>query len=187
MPIVDEDPAQEDTSDPTPEVDEVLAADEEPAQEDVPDTTPEGQSTPEVDEVPVVDEESAQEDASDPTPEGQSTPEVDEVLAADEEPAQEDTPDTISEGQLTFEGDEPTTKEEAVRTEEEKLPSVTDETKVLSSVKVVETSEGSSSPSSHVSEKKLPTTGETKGIRMSVLGLLLAGLGVGFMKRKKAD
>lgn len=159
MPIVDEDPAQEDTSDPTPEVDEVLAADEEPAQEDVPDTTPEGQSTPEVDEVPAVDEE----------------------------PAQEDTPDTISEGQLTFEGDEPTTKEEAVRTEEEKLPSITDETKVLSSVKVVETSEGSSSPSSHVSEKKLPTTGETKGIRMSVLGLLLAGLGVGFMKRKKAD
>lgn len=131
--------------------------------------------------VPVVDEEPAQEDASDPTPE------VDEVLAADEEPAQEDTPDTISEGQLTFEGDEPTTKEEAVRTEEEKLPSVTDETKVLSSVKVVETSEGSSSPSSHVSEKKLPTTGETKGLRMSVLGLLLAGLGVGFMKRKKAD
>lgn len=159
MPIVDEEPAQEDTSDPTPEVDEVLAADEEPAQEDVPDTTPEGQSTPEVDEVPAVDEE----------------------------PAQEDTPDTISEGQLTFEGDEPTTKEEAVRTEEEKLPSITDETKVLSSVKVVETSEGSSSPSSHVSEKKLPTTGETKGLRMSVLGLLLAGLGVGFMKRKKAD
>ncbi|WP_257001253.1 LPXTG cell wall anchor domain-containing protein [Streptococcus dysgalactiae] len=162
-------------------------ADEEPAQEDVPDTTPEGQSTPEVDEVPAVDEEPAQEDALNPTPEGQPTPEVDEVLAADEEPAQEDTPDTISEGQLTFEGDEPTTKEEAVRTEEEKLPSVTDETKVLSSVKVVETSEGSSSPSSHVSEKKLPTTGETKGIRMSVLGLLLAGLGVGFMKRKKAD
>ncbi|MEC4577071.1 SdrD B-like domain-containing protein [Streptococcus dysgalactiae] len=193
MPTADEEPAQEDTPDttpegqPTPEVEESLTADEEPAQEDAPDTTPEGQPTPEVDEVPTADEEPAQEDASDTVPEGQSTPEVDEMPAVDEEPAQVATPATISEGQLTFEGDEPTTKEEAVRTEEETLPSVTDETKVLSSVKVVETSEGSSSSSSHISEKKLPTTGETKGLRMSVFGLLLAGLGIGFMKRKKAD
>ncbi|MCL6221572.1 fibrinogen-binding adhesin SdrG C-terminal domain-containing protein [Streptococcus dysgalactiae subsp. equisimilis] len=193
MPTADEKPAQEDTPDttpegqPIPEVEESLTAQEEPAQEDASDTVPEGQSTPEVDEMPAVDEEPAQEDVPDTTPEGQPTPEVEESSTAQEEPAQEDTPATISEGQLPFEGDEPTTKEEAVRTEEKTLPSVTDETKVLSSVKVVETSEGSSSPSSHFSEKKLPKTGETKGLRMSVLGLLLAGLGIGFMKRKKAD
>lgn len=193
VPVVDEEPAQEDVPDtrpegqPTPEVEESSTADEKPAQEDASNTAPEGQSTPEAEESSTAQEEPAQEDTPDTTPEIQPTPEVAEVLAADEEPAQEDTPDTISEGQLTFEGDEPTTKEEAVRTEEETLPSVTDEAKVLSSVKVVETSEGSSSPSSHVSEKKLPTTGETKGLRMSVLGVLLAGLGIGFMKRKKAD
>lgn len=193
MPTADEKPAQEDTPDttpegqPIPEVEESLTAQEEPSQEDAPDTTPEGQPTPEVEESSTAQEEPAQEDASDTVPEGQSTPEVDEMPAVDEEPAQVATPATISEGQLTFEGDEPTTKEEAVRTEEETLPSVTDETKVLSSVKVVETSEGSSSSSSHISEKKLPTTGETKGLRISVFGLLLAGLGIGFMKRKKAD